>query len=664
MATNGPGLLLLPPLLLWGCTPCLPKMDVIPQEIPADGQSQATIITNLVGQCHGESEISTSLGALSAREEITKTRSEYTLTAGNIPGEALIEMDIGDRVLSEKVRFIKPPAIGTQLHLHGPISEGDATHAWHAQQAAKWDIDVLWWTDHDYRYWLDYYRTPEWAPGDTLQTESLDSGTREAWWEPTPATGMVFEPSLDSDFLWNNAPTLLLQTSSDDSLEAMGFSSLSWYSNQRRIFRPLLTDVTVGFSVWIPEDFDAMRHQIRVELPLSRIEPTVVRRLWVLDKDDNPSTLPEGSIVWGVNWTPGERNDITIGLSAFARDNIPEELDLSLRGFVIHVGLKANEEQEFRVGGISIEESLDAEQLLAAQQELLEEEMSGEVTHFLGQEVSYEATELLHFSAFGLDGWADYEGIGFLRTHAREIVTDLKQRGATVSLNHPFGVYVGLEEIADPEGLVIGTCNTLDQANLYGVHLLEVGYAERVLNINAHLDLWDCLTERGHIVTGIGSSDQHVTQELTQYPNRQITWILAAETTEASLAEALVAGRAFFGDPTLPGDGAPFVDLLVPNRAVMGQVLDELDGSTINIQAEVRGIHTQDEIHWVVNGEKVEVVTGLVNGATYLLQVTPKEWTTVRLEVWTRAQVAKFFSNPIYLSTEVVDAPEPRVPNP
>ncbi|MBT3220368.1 MAG: hypothetical protein HN348_14880, partial [Proteobacteria bacterium] len=445
----GPRLLLLSLICLQGCTPCLPKIEVVPGEIPADGQSQATVTTTLVGQCRTVPTLTTSLGTLSTEEVLTKKRSEYTLTAGNIPGEAVIEMTLGDRVLSQTINLTNPSPIAAQLHLHGPISEGDATHAWHTHQATKWDTPVLWWTDHDYRYWHDYYRTPEWALGDTLQTESLASGTREAWWEPTMAQGMDFVPSLDSKFLWNESPTLLLTATSDESALDMAFSSLSWHSSQRRVFRPLLTDVTVAFSVWIPDDYDPKRHQIRFELPLSRIEPNVVRRVWVIDNDDDPATLPEGSIISPVNWAVGERNNVEIELSSFAEQHLPEGLDLTLRGLVIHVGLRGSDGQEFRVGGISITEALDADQLLAAQRQLLDEELSTEIIHFLGQEVSYEATELLHFNAYGLDGWADYEGIGFLRTHPKEIITDLKQRGATISMNHPFGVFVGLEEIAD-----------------------------------------------------------------------------------------------------------------------------------------------------------------------------------------------------------------------
>ena len=37
------------------------------------------------------------------------------------------------------------------MHMHGSFSEGMGSMEWHAAQAAALGLDVLWWTDHDWR---------------------------------------------------------------------------------------------------------------------------------------------------------------------------------------------------------------------------------------------------------------------------------------------------------------------------------------------------------------------------------------------------------------------------------------------------------------------------------------------------------------------------------
>jgi hypothetical protein len=37
------------------------------------------------------------------------------------------------------------------MHLHGSFSEGTASMDAHLQQAQRLGVDVLWWTDHDFR---------------------------------------------------------------------------------------------------------------------------------------------------------------------------------------------------------------------------------------------------------------------------------------------------------------------------------------------------------------------------------------------------------------------------------------------------------------------------------------------------------------------------------
>src|SRR5262245_66491100 len=44
-----------------------------------------------------------------------------------------------------------------QMHIHGSLSEQNGSMEWHAQKAHDIGVDVIWWTDHDWRtYQLGY----------------------------------------------------------------------------------------------------------------------------------------------------------------------------------------------------------------------------------------------------------------------------------------------------------------------------------------------------------------------------------------------------------------------------------------------------------------------------------------------------------------------------
>src|SRR5437868_4480838 len=41
--------------------------------------------------------------------------------------------------------------VSMAMHIHGPFSEGLASFSAHFEQARKYNVDVIWWTDHDFR---------------------------------------------------------------------------------------------------------------------------------------------------------------------------------------------------------------------------------------------------------------------------------------------------------------------------------------------------------------------------------------------------------------------------------------------------------------------------------------------------------------------------------
>jgi hypothetical protein len=608
-----------------------------------------------------EYTLQSDLGQLSEAKGITPNRSEYLLKAGNVPGTATVK--IKGFNTSVEVVLEAPPPIGAQLHLHGPVSEGDATHAWQMAEADAYNVGVLWWTDHDYRYWNDWFTDPEWESGVPLLTTASGTGGREAWWSPTVSTDASASVQLDELNALDDLPTLSLETTVvADPSEEWTSTSVSWMSTGRRIYRPLIANVTVGFSVLVPSDFDPNQERVRLEIPLSRTDSTTVASLWFVSPNDT-GLLPPGAIPIATSWNPGEWTPVLLNISDFASTNLENGTDHTLRGLNLYLESTKSRSSVVNLGDVSITHQHEGDDLRARQSELLAE-LPGTTTNFIGQEVSYDTTDTLHFNAYGASvPWMDYGRLN-LKTQATEIVNDIHEYGGIASFNHPFGVFLGLSDVDNPESLVQSTCEWLDRENIYGADLIEIGYPERHLDFQSHLELWDCLLRRGHFNTAIGTSDQHVTQEWAEYANNFITWAFSKDPTEADLMTALAAGRAYFGNPTLTFSARPSVDLLVPGRGAMGQIIDELPEEPITIEAHLSGLDPEDELRWIVDSVLVDARTNLGSSEIINVSVNPGTWTYARVEVYTKAGQPKLFSNPIFLSTLTREIPWNRRPMP
>lgn len=102
---------------------------------------------------------------------------------------------------------------------------------------------------------------------------------------------------------------------------------------------------------------------------------------------------------------------------------------------------------------------------------------------------------------------------------------------------------------------------------LYGADAIEVGYVARGMDLPGHLELWDCLSANGRMLTGVGVSDDHGGTAWEQQRNRFVTIPLMTALDEASLTAALRVGRAAVG---LLGDFQGVLDLSLNRVAFQG----------------------------------------------------------------------------------------------
>jgi len=646
-----------------------PRILSVDGPAPADGRSRAVITVDPGGVDPARLILRSTLGEVGPLSEVGDGVWRAWLTAGNVPGVADIWLErtdrAGQRLAAGNIELTGGEATSAQLHLHGPLSEGNATHAWHTDQAALWGVELLWWTDHDYLYLPDLHGTlyePEWRDGDTLLTENSGNDGASFW--AVEVDGPIEHTlELDSAATRGGQPSLRARLSRGGEGDPAWLAA-TWSAVPSRVRYPLLSEVGLAFSVWIPEDWDPALASIRVGLPMSTLTPDLQRELIFVDRGDAMPIDSPSAVIVLVDWTPGAWTDIEVDLSALALELLPEGLDQTVWGLTLYAGLAGAGEAEARLGGIRFWDTLTGESLIEAQRALLDESLSDTVRHLVGRELSYNEGGTLHLTAFGRAvPFLDYGLLGALdRFSGSRIVDAVHAAGGITAMTHPFGVTVQLDGDA-AEGLeeAARTCDALDRWSMCGADMLEVGYTQRGYDLAAHLALWDCLSARGYVVTGVGTSDAHFTTEWERLSNRSVTWILAHGDEEADLIDALAAGRAFFGDPVLLDPARAMLDIRIGDAAAMGQVCDRLPAAPLRIEAVVGGYDTYDQLVWVVDGQEIDRDLASESPA---LSVTPGPWTVARAELRTPSGELKLASNPLYLSTGAIDAPASRIPAP
>lgn len=646
----------LPSLLLLGCPgppdpppECTLRLAKSRDVLRADGVDTLTLTATLGPGCTGTPTLTSTRGALSPTGDTT-----WTLQAGNVPGTAVVTLSLpGEDPITQEIPLLEGAPFAVQLHQHGPLSEGDTTHAYQTRQAERHGVDGIVWADHDYRYWHDFYTTPEWKLGDVLITEDPADSERSAWWTTSAGRDGTLVAALDDAEPLDDAPALHLTATGAETASAHAWSHVAWQTRGRRLYRPLIADVTVRFAIKPAADWSPSEHGVRVVLRLSQTEPGLFRSIVLAPEDDPELAETDGRRVAFPPLVPGEWNEVAIDVSAWADANLPDGRDATLVGFEVHAAAVAGARADVWIGGIEVKHEVCCDELVARQRALLDAELSGVVTHWVGQEISYETTDILHFLAIGDQlPWADYDRWSLL-TEPHEIVADVQAQGGATVFAHPFGVTRGLTEPEDPEALVQATCDHLAETGVYGVDAIEVGYPSRVRPLADHLALWDCLLARGELATGVGTSDQHVTQSWATYDNPFVTWVIGFDGADGLLG-GLQDGRAFFGDPShFPSDVR--FEVHVPDVATMGQVAAGLPGSPVRVGVRSVGLPVGDTVAVLVDGE---VVLEGADPADASVEVVPGAWTVVRAEVRDPEGVVRMATNPLVLTTD----PAPEVP--
>ncbi|MGZ6544825.1 MAG: twin-arginine translocation signal domain-containing protein [Actinomycetota bacterium] len=148
-------------------------------------------------------------------------------------------------------------------------------------------------------------------------------------------------------------------------------------------------------------------------------------------------------------------------------------------------------------------------------------------------------------------------------------VNTIHSGGGLASYNHMFGTDGGSLSSTAQETLRQSVASKLVSSLVYGADILKVGYRQYgAMPLSRYLSVWDVCSRNAIFTTGTGVSDNHGNAWSTQ-SNNFLTWAWAADLVQQSLLDALVAGRCFFADMArFRGQ----LDLLVDGVAPMGSV--------------------------------------------------------------------------------------------
>ena len=583
---------------------------------------------------------------------------------------------------------------GVALHLHGSMSEGKASMRAHAEGARALGpgVDVLWWTDHDWRIAAHtYVETFDFEEGLT-ESELAPAPYREWQWDgraPLPDWGPPRDPpappppksleTVEKSWRLVAPPALLpgervIEVSDDEArngarslhLVAQGARpglqqiALGFEATRRRHIASLASGVRLRLSVLPGALAGAARIVVRVGL--SQATPLRGVRLdYVLSEPSAPDrsgTRVDGSkeivrdeatgreveiVTLPVPAEPGVWNDWVLEISKDAEAAGVGGGDNALVSLTLIVEVRGSARAEAYFDSLVIERDRVGDALFAEAQRMARSLGDDELVHHVGQEISYAA----HLNAYGAavpladvaghpHGYTPGKAVAFVHDH-----------GGLVSLNHFFGVMFD-ERIAESpraEPYFKAALARLIANRAYGVDLLEVGYRARGFGLPGYLALWDGLARAGIRLVGVGVSDSHDADVgWAEGPNNFISWIYAGSSAQADLLAGLEAGRVYFGDPTRFSGR---LDIRAEGGGRMGDVLVREPGP-LALTFHAEGLTPGQSVRLIRDGEPLGRFEVDGSSWSHRARLEVADPTFVRFEILEGEEVVAV-SNPLYV---------------
>ncbi len=503
-------------------------------------------------------------GSAIADEAVLKRRRVLTMAAGGLLGVGAL----GAPALAGTGRRSPGDPISMAMHLHGSFSEGTASMDAHLEQAERLGVDIVWWTDHDFRQSAFGYRRAVGFDGEHEPEEGKD------WtWLPS-TTGELTR--VGHTFV--SEPTSPEEPGTALRIRAEGGVGYDWGTHLLEGVAWNLTYATSYIDTTLVLDVMPARvgpdAQAVVEIgssyrPATGGRPAGIYRMQYRLGDTFGRWTEEDGLL-GVIELPGEPiggrwRRLTMHLAADHAALWPDTVsgDASLQNFRVGVRarrgatvaavfdrLRFHRERSTPADGVALLRSVVAKYRVR---------YPG-----IAQYAASEISLVKHLNSFGGDGalptYVDRSLTKDVTVQAQaQMVQFLHGHGATVSINHP-SAGTGGERGAGPKSLV--------ETRGLDADVIEIGTAQQVEALARHYDI---AARNAVFLTANGTTDNHDGVDwLTPIDTRWITGVWADSAARDDACAALKAGRAWFYDP-LWWSGE--LDLRVDGDVPMGGVL-------------------------------------------------------------------------------------------
>jgi len=451
--------------------------------------------------------------------------------------------------------------VSMAMHIHGSFSEGIASMDAHLDQARRLGVDVIWWTDHDFRLNAFGYR-------EAIGFEELHepAGGWDLTWRPRSAAGIA-----SSDYSFVTSPTNPAEAGKKLRVSATARDSSDWSSYlleadaQNATYSTSYCDTTLEVDVRpvaTSKDVRAVVEVVSSYRPARGGRPAGQYRIqYRLGDSSGYSTEEHGLLgVVAISSTGGDQwqrltRDLRADHARLWPDTIADDASLwRLRvGAQVRNGATAQvffDRLRFVRDRNAATKGMDLLQNVVSQYQ----DRYPTVAQYAASEVSL----VLHLNAFGGDLTLPTYGGTLAHKNStvaaqRSMVDYLHNHGATVAINHP------LQGAHGPDDLAARLIKTRGQ----GADVIEIGIGGATQRL---IRVFDIAARNAVFLTANGTTDDHQgTDWLTG--RRWLTRVWSPTRSRADLCAALEAGRAWFYDPRRWDGG---FDLRLEGRAMGG----------------------------------------------------------------------------------------------
>ena len=503
---------------------------------------------------------------------------------------------------------------GVQMHLHGSMSEGPGSMRGHNVIARRLNgaVDVLWWTDHDWRiaahtYLEEFDFEDSLVAWNTVPTAGGARQVRAEWKQlaETPAPRSVSARfSTDAPRLGKGSFSVAVVANGGDWQRV----AYRLETEQKRHIASLASDVRLHLALR-PRQFGPNARLV-VRVLLSQQPPDyrgridyvftgsggLVASTRMLDETSEGFPIKVAAITKPLE--TGRWNDVVMNVSQDAEKYGLGGVDNSMAEIVVSVEARNGARCEIGLDAFRIERETIGDPLFQ-REKAMARTLDGKTVNHVGLEISYAAHMNVYGASMPLPDFSAHPG-GF---DHRAAVKFAHEHGGIVALAHMFGPggRGGIRDRFKPpfRARFQRIRRAVRGERGYGADMIEIGYRERFFGIDAFVEVWDELSAEGVYITGTGVSDSHSnTKGWLTGPNNFITWVYAASSSQEDLAAGLVAGRAFFGDPTR-FDGR--MDITTHEGFHMGQVV-ATDKPAHVVRFFVDGVRPGQRVRLIRNG--------------------------------------------------------------